>query len=516
MTVTSRQLSPVTALSPWAVRGVGVVSATAAVLLTVRFGRYGYFGDELYFLAAGRRLAPGYVDQGPLVPLLARCAEWIAPGSLVVLRIPSILGAVAGIWVCAALARELGGGRRAQTSAAFAFAVSPFVITQAASLSTFALDAPLWSALLWMMVRWTRIRDDRLFAVLAVVAVIDVQVKLLLPVLAGASAVGVMVFGPREMLRRRALWAAIAAVAATAIPSLWWQARHGWPQLAMGPVIAAEQRAATGGVAGLPLQLALLLGVAGVPLAVAGCWALARSPALRPYRFAAVGVVGPLVFVAATASRPYYVAGVFPLAIAAGAVWASDRDGPRWVATAVLAVAAASAGVAFAVLCLLPRPATTLRESTDTQRAMSTRMRLFGMDGWGELVSSVDAVARDVSTSSGARPIIVTRTYWQAAALDQLGQDLPPVFSPNRGFAYFGVPPDAATVLYVGDASAESMLRQQFSTVAPVSRLDDRLGFPGITRAVVIWRCDHPRRAWADTWPQWRTLVVNSQEWRHP
>ncbi|MGW2661616.1 glycosyltransferase family 39 protein [Nocardia tengchongensis] len=516
MTVTSRQLSPVTALSPWAVRGVGAVSATAAVLLTVRSGRYGYFGDELYFLAAGRRLAPGYVDQGPLVPLLARCADWVAPGSLVVLRIPSILGAVAGIWVCAALARELGGGRRAQTVAAFAFAVSPFVITQAASLSTFALDAVLWSALLWIMVRWARIRDDRLFAALAVVAVIDVQVKLLLPVLAGAAAVGVMVFGPRQMLRRRALWAAIAAVVATAIPSLWWQARHGWPQLAMGPVIAAEQRAATGGVAGLPLQLALLLGVAGVPLAGAGCWALARSPALRAYRFAAVGVAGPLLFVAATASRPYYVAGVFPLVIAAGAVWTSDHDRPRWVVTSALVAGAASVAVALAVLCLLPRPVASLREPAETQREMSTRMRLFGMSGWGELVSSVDAAVREVSRTTGAQPVVVTRTYWQAAALDRLGDDLPPVFSQNRGFAYFGIPPDADTVLYIGDASSERLLRQQVSTVVPVSRLDDRLGFPGITRAVVIWRCDHPRRAWADTWPQWRTLAVNSEERRHP
>ncbi|MFD6216600.1 hypothetical protein ACFWFJ_25315, partial [Nocardia salmonicida] len=41
---------------------------------------------------------------------------------------------------------------------------------------------------------------------------------------------------------------------------------------------------------------------------------------------------------------------------------------------------------------------------------------------------------------------------------------LPPVFSPNRGFGYFGVPPDTAdTVVYVGGTEAD--LRRWFTSV---------------------------------------------------
>ena len=93
-------------------RPAAAVLAVAGVVVAVLIAfasRYGYHRDELYFLAAGRHLAWGYPDQGPLTPLIARAMSAIAPGSLTVLRVPSALAAGATVLLTGLLARELGG-----------------------------------------------------------------------------------------------------------------------------------------------------------------------------------------------------------------------------------------------------------------------------------------------------------------------------------------------------------------------------------------------------------------------
>ena len=55
---------------------------------------YGIFRDELYYLACGKHLAWGYVDQPPFVALVARVAHALFGDSLVGLRLfPSLAAA---------------------------------------------------------------------------------------------------------------------------------------------------------------------------------------------------------------------------------------------------------------------------------------------------------------------------------------------------------------------------------------------------------------------------------------
>ncbi len=488
------------------VKPVGAIAVVVAALLLVRSGRYQYFGDELYFLTAGRHLGPGYADQGPLLPLLAHCADAVAPGSVVALRLVSIVAAVAGVVLAAATAREFGGSRRAQTLAALAYATCPYLITQAATLSTFALDSTLSATVVWSLVRWRRIRHDRLLFVAAAAIALDVQVKLLIVVLLAGLAIGVAAAGPRELLRRRSLWAGVILIALTAAPGIWWQYRHHWPQLAMGAVIRGEQRAATGGVLGLPVQWALLTGLLGGLLALLGCWTLLWHKTFRDYRFVGIAVLIQIAFVVASGGRPYYAAGYFPAVFAAGAVaWPAVRHG--LLRNVTVAVAAVSATVAVVVVTALPLPATRLHHPVRSQAELSTRMRLFGTSGWSRLTDAVRDAAHTWATDHGST-VIITQTYWQASALTILGPpDLPPVYSPDRGFAYFGTPPATTrTILYVTAGHAPTT---ELTACQPVSHLDDPLGFPGVDEAVTVWRCEPPRQPWPSAWSRMATLLLD-------
>ena len=71
--------------------------------------RYGYLGDELYYLACSRHLAWGYVDQPPLIAMIAWAVRNTLGQSLLALRfLPALAGAVEVV-LTALIARELGG-----------------------------------------------------------------------------------------------------------------------------------------------------------------------------------------------------------------------------------------------------------------------------------------------------------------------------------------------------------------------------------------------------------------------
>lgn len=482
-----------------------IVAVTTAVLL-VRAARYDWFGDELYFVVAGYHPAAGYVDQGPLIPMFARAADTLAPGSRALLRLPAVLAGTMSVLVTAWLAREFGGGRGARILAALGYASCPYLITQTASLSTFALDSTATAIVIWLLVRWVRLRADRLLVVAGVVAAIDLQVKLLLPVFAVALGIGFGCCGPRTLVRRPALWIAAGIAGVSAAPALLWQWRHDWPQLAMGAVIRAEQQAATGGTAGLPMQLVLMAGVLGVVLI--GCGTHGLLTELRPYRFLAVAAVLVVLFVAVTGGRPYYAAGLLPALFAAGAVVTVRRWPVRWWRAGV--ATAATTSVAIAATVVLGFPSGGQPDVVTTRAELSTRMRVSGTTGWNDLVAGVvRAVGR--SGTDRAQTAILTRTYWQAAALSRLGgPDLPPVYSPNRGFAEFGHPgAGTTTIVSVDTDAAESRLTRVFATVEPVERLDDPHGFPGIDAHVTLWRCSGPRDTWDRLWPLLTTDVMD-------
>ena len=102
--------------------------------------RYGFHRDELYFIVAGSHPALGYPDQPPLVPLVSWAMHGLAPGSPLTLRLPSALAAAATTVLAGLVAREAGGGRRAQVIAAACTAVSGFALAVGHFVTTTTFD----------------------------------------------------------------------------------------------------------------------------------------------------------------------------------------------------------------------------------------------------------------------------------------------------------------------------------------------------------------------------------------
>jgi len=109
------------------------------------FGPYGYFIDELYYIACSEHLALGYVDHPPLSILLLRGVRAILGDSLAALRLVPALCGAALILLTGLIARRLGAGAFGQALAAGAAMVGSIYHVMFSLYSMNAVSLVLWA-----------------------------------------------------------------------------------------------------------------------------------------------------------------------------------------------------------------------------------------------------------------------------------------------------------------------------------------------------------------------------------
>ncbi|RRO18689.1 glycosyl transferase, family 39 [Saccharopolyspora rhizosphaerae] len=467
-----------------------LIAAGLAALLVPLAGTREWFADELYLLAAGHHLSWGYADQPVLMPLLARIGEAVLGGARIGVRLPAVLAAVVGVLITGLIAQEFGGGRGAQALAATTYAISPQTVSGGSLLQTQSVDAVAWAVTTWLVVRWVRLRDGLSLLLIGLTGAVAVQAKYLIAVLWAACFLTVAVLGPREVLRRPALWAGAVVAVLSTLPYLAWQHRHGWPQLRLVSAVREETATtASGPLAFVPLSVLVAGVVAGAVLFSYGLWRLLRSAALAPYRFLGWTCVVVLVVFLVSGGRYYYCAGLFPLCFAAGAVELLNRTAATPRRAAVIGVVWPVSAVLSVLLVVLPHPL----PGTSALTAPTVR----GSAGWRELA---DAVAHEHRTLPARGTPLVTAHFWQASALDRYGRErgLPEAHSPHRGYWFFGPPPDTASALVVG---VSEPLRANCRSTRQLTTFRGELGYPGINDQVPIWLCEGRIAPWQEVWP---------------
>jgi 4-amino-4-deoxy-L-arabinose transferase-like glycosyltransferase len=478
-------------------RGLVLIAAGVVVVLAAFASGYGYHRDELYFIAAGGHLDWAYADQGPLTPLIARAMTEIASGSLTVLRLPSALAAGGTVLLTGLLARELGGTRRAAGLAAACAAVATIVLFTGHLLSTSTFDLLAWTAITWLCVRAIRTGDDRLWLVAGGVLGIALLNKPLPAFLALGLFVGVAIAGPRRLLRNPYVWAGAAIALLLWSPWIAWQASHDWPQIDVSRSIAEGHSASSEPWwAIVPFQF-LLVSPVLAPVWIAGLVRLFRDPAARDFRFLAWAWVVLAVVFMATGGKPYYLAGLLPALLGAGAV-PVDRwlePGRRGVRKVALATAVAASAVVSAVISLPVLPADRADPVIEVNDDVGETI------GWPELTQAVARAYR--RAEDDGRPVILTSNYGEAGAVDRYGPSLglPRAYSGHNAYGDWGPPPDgSAPVVAVGLGAHE--LAAAFRGCTTVVRIRNNAGVDNDERGARIAICGEPRSSWSEEWPR--------------
>lgn len=439
------------ALIVWA-----LTAATAVVHLAVA-GRYDIFRNELYFIVCGRHPAFGYVDQPPLVPLLAAATQAFGI-NVWMLRLPAAAAAVALVPLSGAFARLAGGRTLSIVLAAAAAALSPALAGVTSTLTTATFESLAWAAYAFLIARAVLLEERRALIWAGLVAGVSMEAKYgilmwMVPVVAG-----LLLTSARRVLMWREFWVGAALGALIAAPSLIWQAIHGWPFLAV--ISAHKTTFLTGGPIAFALQQVAAVNVALAPLWLAGLIGPFVRPALRPLRFLSIAFAGAALLDFATGGKDYYLFAAYPSLFAVGGAVCARLN--RTVAVIwLIAAAAFFALLAPVALPILDPPtlarylrATHLRPPPDELAAVGAPLTQVFSDemGWRDLEKNVAAAYRSLPAAERSRAAILAVDYGEAAAIDFYGRadGLPPALSgENQYFLWGAHGHDGSVILHI-------------------------------------------------------------------
>jgi hypothetical protein len=467
-------------------------------------GRYGFFRDELYFIACGARPAWGYVDQPPLTPLLAHGIDRLVGGSLLGFRLLPALGAGLLALVTGRLARQLGAGAFGEALAALAVSIGPVFLVTSHLFTVNMLEPGLWTLLVCLTLEQLDGPSARRWLGIGALVGLGLLNKYSIGFWVVSLLIGLAVTPDRRVLGSRGLLAGAALASGMVLPNVLWQLEHGLPFLAL---LRAGQ--AGKNVILPPLEFAQELVLQAHPFTLplvlagaAGLWQRRRPVAVAVAVFLTAKIV--------LRAKPYYAAPAFPTLLGAGAAFlerALSTPLRRGAAVAVLVLG----GAATAPLAV---PLLDVEHLLAYQRALGIEpprlenkeygelpQHLADQFGWPEIGAAMADAFRAIPAPERARAAVFTFNYGDAAAGARFGHV--PTISGHNQYGEWGPAPADGSVILVFGASAEEVGR----FYARVERIGTGPSSPLMMpyeRARPIWLAREPRRPLAEVWPALR------------
>lgn len=419
--------------------------------------RYGYFRDELYFLDCARHLDWGYVDQAPLIAVYAKISLLLG-GSLPALRIlPAIAGA-ATVAITMLIARQLGGKRFAQGMAGLCVIGAPIYLGIDGFLTMNAFEPLFWMACIYVLIRIIRTGNSRLWIWFGLFAGLGIENKHSTLIFGFAVTIALLASPQRREILKWWVWIGFLIAILIFLPNLIWQIQHGFPTLqdlknvqSTGKNIVLNPFEFLG-------QQVLLLHPVFFPIWLAGLISLIAGK-LKRMRMIGWTYIALLITMLILRAKNYYLAPVYPMLFAAGAVaiedWLASRAfsrGKIWPKAAIASLAAIVGVITIPAMVPVLPPSQLLAyqkslgiapPKTEVRHEGPLPQYLGDQFGWEQLVKEIARIYWALPPEERKRTGIFAGNYGEAGAINFFGPNygLPPAICAHQNHYFWG-PPD--------------------------------------------------------------------------
>ncbi len=482
-------------------------------LWTNAFAGYGYFRDELYYLACADHPDAGYVDHPPFSILALAIIRFVIGDSLFALRlVPGLLFAVV-VFLAGHIARLLDGGRTAQMLAAIGTAISPIFLAFGTIYSMNAYDVLFWTLAAYTSILLVRTQNPRYWLLLGLVIGVGALNKIGILWFATGLGVGILFSTHRHWLRTRWPYLAAGLAMLCFLPYVVWNIVHDLPHLEFIRNAVSGKYAGLSPLSFLSDQLTLHNPVA-VPLWGSGLIFLLFTRTTPSYRFLGVAIlVVAGVLVLNGHSKGEYLAAAFPPLSAAGGVMIERLTAvrfARWLRP-LYGMVLVVAGLALAplVLPILPveqyvRFAETLGikpHTAENHRLAKLPQFYADMFGWPEKAAAVAEVYHRLNPDERAHCAVFADNYGRCGAIDFFGKHygLPKSIGRHNNYWLWG-PGDytGEIVIILGGALRDN--QEVFDTVEVAGMVSSSYCMP-YEDSLSIYVCRGMRQSVGEVWP---------------
>lgn len=480
------------------------IAAAIAVLHLLTNNRYGFHRDELQFLSDAVHLDWGFVPYPPLTPFLEHILHSIFGLSMVGLRLFAVLAQAAAIVVGGLMARDFGGGRLAQVTAALAVAFAPISLFEGTEFQYTSFDYLWWTLIAWFTIRLLKTDDPRWWLAIGAVVGLGLETKYAIAFLIAGVLAGVVLSQARRYLRSLWFWAGIGVALLIFLPNFIWLVQHHFISYEFLQHIH-KRDVNIGRANGFWRdQVMVCINLAAAPLCIAGLISFLRD---RRYRMLAWMSLVPIALFFFAKGRGYYAAGAYPALVAMGAVaaerWTAKLPTPGRLSIRVAYFAAFAFVAAYISTIVIPfAQSGPLRDF-----ALKNNGDLREEFGWEELVHTVAEIRDTLSPDQQVHLGITVGNYGEQGAIEMFGPayHLPPPISTTNSAWLRGYPtPQPTTIIAIG------LRAEQANSIFTNCRL---AGHNGNSQGILneesmyhpyIFVCGPPRKPWSVLWQEHR------------
>lgn len=469
--------------------------------------------DELLYFSLGTHPAGGYASVPPMIGILAfLLMKTIGFSALAIKILPALLGGVM-IWLTARLTEQLGGSWFAQILAAVGIFLAPIFIRPFYLYQPVVFDIFFWTLLFYLTIRYLNTHQQKYLLYLGVAAGFAILNKHLVVLQLGSLCIAFLLSAERKVLTQKSFLYAILLCIIIASPNIIWQLSHGLSSIKHIGALNKHQLVHLSRVNFLKDQL-MMPGIFFL-LTCAGLLALLFYQKLSKYRLLGITILLIIGILFAAKGKGYYTAGVFPLALAAGAVW-WESFLKQWY----FRVALTGVLVGLSIF-LIP-----IGIPTDTPENLAVHFKNFapkyGMEGmlrhedgkihalpqdyadmlgWEELAKITSNAYNQAPNKNNV--LIYCENYGQASAVNILGKKygLPEPVSFSDNYYYWfprKLPASTDTFIYINDELGED-INKLFADVKLVGKIRNPLAREYGTQ---VYLCQQPRTSFSQFWSE--------------